>query len=81
MKKLILIALLTLATAANGAVVNIFDVQISPAGPSDLDIITIEIDGSFSPFTPQRLGEGAKREKTAKNVLDSSILTVQKMGY
>ncbi len=48
MKKLILIVLLTLAGVANGAVVNIFDVQISPVGPSDLDIITIEIDGGFT---------------------------------
>ena len=36
---------------------------------------------SFSPFTPQRLGEGAKREKTAKYVLNSPITTVQKKGY
>ena len=36
---------------------------------------------SFIPFTPQQFSEGAKREKTAKNVLDSPITTVQKMGY
>ncbi len=40
----------------------------------------VEYARSFSPFTPQRFSEGAKREKTAKNVLDSPILTVQRMG-
>ncbi|MBW1855174.1 MAG: hypothetical protein JRJ00_10935, partial [Deltaproteobacteria bacterium] len=48
MKRLILIVLLTLAGAVNGAAVSISDVQISPAGPTDLDIITVEIDGGFT---------------------------------
>ena len=41
----------------------------------------VEYARSFSPFTPQQFGEGAKRGKTAKNVLDSPITTVQRMGY
>lgn len=36
----------------------------------------VEYARSFSPFTPQQLSEGAKREKTAKKMLDSPITTV-----
>ena len=41
----------------------------------------VEYARSFSPFTPQQFSEGAQREKTAKNVLNSPITTVQRMGY
>lgn len=36
----------------------------------------VEYARSFPPFTPQQFSEGAKRGKTAKNVLDSPITTV-----
>ena len=36
----------------------------------------VEYARSFPPFTPQQFSEGAKREKTAKKVLDSPVTTV-----
>ncbi|MBW2098655.1 MAG: transposase family protein [Deltaproteobacteria bacterium] len=41
----------------------------------------VEYARSFFPLTPQPSNEGAERKKTAQNVLNSPVTTVQRTGY